>query len=554
MKILSIFTFFLLCSVIISFTSTKIAGDGKVASDFECQICRDFVRRVVFESESPRTACRPVAGSPAAFKFFDGCHFMLKQSKLISKLFDLRSRRNSLTKEDTRDVCHVYTKHAENNFEGFCPSWMDTFGPINKLHDDAAGWDIRVAPAASWMNENSYRITVVDNIPKNHSASFLNQFSYNEHMKFFATDKVVHTGVFPVNLTGGRVNITLGTNAITIPIKTAKQGHGIRAIIYGDPCFSGEYIGCRHGKKWGVLEKMTQLFNTLAKQHDALDLYGLIGDVWYDPLLTLAPQFYHKLNAHALGIPSIIVPGNHDLSISDSCKVKTSEQFEFVGAPTTWGTTYMQYYGQNTLAAHQGGPASPFNFTNWDPAQKTVPDFANFFSTMLVGNIGFVAFNGGNSLADTEHQFKKACKWVNESFARQEMQWVFVFSHWADFNCMAKEQMFSAAVRDHLVTLDGCKEHENKIKWLEGHVHDNKIIREGVGFRTGGAGMGDLSGTNFGPLFIDSTGGSLKLQYFPIANETDNGTEHWNTLMSCVNEKSGLHNCYHLSRTWLSQT
>jgi hypothetical protein len=326
MKVLNFFTFLLLAvsvSALLSVVAviTFVRADGKDPKDFQCQICRDFVHRVVVEKESPRTACRPKKNSKnhrAGALMLDGCHFMLKETKLISHLFDLRAKHHRRDvaasqpqQQDLRDACHLHTQSAENNHEGFCPAWEETFGPIKTLHADAAGWDVRVAPASSWMNPNSVRITVVDNAPTNHSAAFLDQFSYNANFKFFSTDKVVHTGVFPVNQTGGVVNVTLGNKELVLPIKTAKQGQGTRILIFGDPCFSGEWVGCKYGKKWQTLERLTELLNVVAPLPDALHMYGILGDNFYDPLLKLAPQFFSKLNRHALATPMLSTNGNH---------------------------------------------------------------------------------------------------------------------------------------------------------------------------------------------------------------------------------------------------
>ena len=63
--------------------------------------------------------------------------------------------------------------------------------------------------------------------------------------------------------------------------------------------------------------------------------------------------------------------------------------------------------------------------------------------------------------------------------------------------------------------------------------------------------MSDFSGCGgaFGFTVVDSTNGTLKVYYFPIAqaNEFDN----YDTIVNCIST-NGVSGCYHLATLWSS--
>ena len=470
-----------------------------------------------------------------------------KDHALVAKTFDLRSslkKQSLLSYNEALDVCHEFTK------DQVCPHSSESFSAKknNLLHADSAGLDIRVAPPSIWMSPTTARITVIDeDNSTQHGSAFLSNFSYNKEMKYFATEKVVHTGVFDIGVqTGSHVTVNIG-NEINLPVRTIKPNDGVRMLFWGDPCFSSEWVGCEWGKKWGILNKTTQLLNTLAKQKDSLDVYGLVGDNFYDPQLKLAPQFFNQLNMNALGTFFLTTPGNHDYLQHGGCS-------HFTGT-NTLGSAYLQYYGQNTKASYEGGAANPFNWTGYD-AEKLKPiDVSNVVSYTQVGNAAFIIYSGANTKEETMPFFEEACSLVE----KQKPAVTFVFSHWSAVNCFCQEGMNAKAVREFLVTsVDGCKQNEKTILSLEGHSHDNKIVAKNsegaaTGFRFGGTGMSELLAADFGVPFIDTHEGYIQVYYFPIADVVNDGSSNWETLMECVTTKGGLHQCTHLAKTFLKQ-
>jgi hypothetical protein len=110
--------------------------------------------------------------------------------------------------------------------------------------------------------------------------------------------------------------------------------------------------------------------------------------------------------------------------------------------------------------------------------------------------------------------------------------------------------------RAAMAKMDGCKEYEasGSLISIEGHSHMNKIMEPGKAFRTGGMGMGDAHGANFGLPFFDTATqiGRMLVWYFPVASDpTDSsGDAEWSAITDCVGAKGGLHACTHIATLW----
>ena len=59
---------------------------------------------------------------------------------------------------------------------------------------------------------------------------------------------------------------------------------------------------------------------------------------------------------------------------------------------------------------------------------------------------------------------------------------------------------------------------------------------------------------NYGVPIIDTTGGRVRVYYFPIDDKSfAEGTDNYAATMNCLKEKAGWGGCLHLATTWLDQ-
>jgi hypothetical protein len=422
--------------------------------------------------------------------------------------------------------------------------------PTGTIHD------VRVSLGHGSRGANWLRLSYIDNKPRTtpHSQEFLDFFDYNEPFKYYWTEKTIHSTVRPFANGSATTTYAMG-DGFNITVRLPKIGGGVRGFLFGDPCFAGEWVGCRHAEEFDIFNRLTSLLNA-ALVKDA-DMWVLLGDNFYDPLGILAPHFMQALTVEAKSQPLVSVPGNHDLW-----------QYGQPGAThgtDTYGNGYMQYYVSDSTAAVQNfrsGSHSPFDFSV-DPTTKQVAAVGNFFTYNLIGNLGIIAFNGANSREVSDPLFVEACHWVGSV----KPKYVFLIGHWSGDASGCAEDMCSPKVHARLITLDGCKEMADRIKWFEGHQHCNIIVKEDTGFRMGAFGMGgcrNVDEPNFGiPFFETTDDGQLTIGYFPIAG--GNGTvpldaegnpcpedQSWDNVFNCI-KANGIDGCRHLSVTWHHQ-
>lgn len=117
---------------------------------------------------------------------------------------------------------------------------------------------------------------------------------------------------------------------------------------------------------------------------------------------------------------------------------------------------------------------------------------------------------------------------------------------------MGCEDMSAPQVYDKLKDMDGCAQYFKKKMFFyqDGHTHCNEVQtkNEATGFMIGAHGMGGCS--QFGFEIIDSTGGSLKLDYYEVNN--NKGTDNFAALMECSKNGGFSENCGHLKKQWLN--
>lgn len=238
------------------------------------------------------------------------------------------------------------------------------------------------------------------------------------------------------------------------------------------------------------------------------------------------------------------VPGNHEFWINAS--------------PALWvpkdqqGQGFMQFYGQDVIAAKASDVAMPYDLSV-DPdgdskGRNNLPPGSNFMFYNKVGNVAFIGFSGAHSFESQLGYFEEACSWASAENADA----VLLLGHWDTDNNGCPSEMSTPALYSELLALPACASIAGKMKYFMGHKHCNMVTDPDVGFMVGAMGMADSSscGGTFGLPVVDTTEGSFKVYYFPLAR-TD-GFDNYDAVLNCV-RTSGVSQCYHLATVWTSR-
>jgi hypothetical protein len=533
-------------------------ADGREAADFQCQLCRAFVGVLTTAPSSERAASATGLGETFTLTAeevlracrtsgaFDSCDFTAPALKRLLGARSLSEAR-ALLAELGDDACGRMELCPVNEPWRTAPAADDSL-------------DVRVALGHIHRGYGNLRVSVIDNNATKHDQAFLDFFEYNAPFKYVWTNKTLHTTVRPV--TPGKASIWKAGTELTLNVTLPPQGKGVRGFLVADPCFSGEYVFCRYGETYEIFERLPKMLNAGLETDN--DFWTLLGDNFYDPHGILGPKFFTQLTHAAKSKPIVSVAGNHD--------------FWQYGYPTekgynTFGNGYMQYYLMDTAAAAAARNQTdgvPLNFTvnpaqplngSFQPAGNPFyghqPPATNFFTLNAIGDVMMMSFSGAHTFEESQPLFDDACKVVSE----QKPKWFIVLGHWSDGDAGCQPGMYAPAIHDYIITVDGCKEMADRIKWIEGHIHCNIVLKSNTGFRVAGFGMGDCA--NFGFPYLDTTGGQLEIGYFPIVGGNGTVTSNdeaagandvdFDTLLSCI-QANGIGGCKRYAVTWMRQS
>ncbi len=237
------------------------------------------------------------------------------------------------------------------------------------------------------------------------------------------------------------------------------------------------------------------------------------------------------------------VPGNHDFWVNS--------------APSLWvpkdqqGQAFMQFYGMDVIASKDSDVAIPYDFSA-DPdginkGRNNLSPASNFMFYNQVGNVGFIGFSGAHTFESQVEYFNEACTWASNSASTMDS--LLLLGHWDhDGNgCPAGSAM--PELYAELQSLPSCAPMVKKMRYFMGHKHCNIVTEPEVGFMVGAMGMSDSTpcGGTFGFPVVDTTGGSFKVYYFPIAQFQT--FDNYDSILNCVRQ-SGVSKCYHLATQW----
>eukprot|EP00929_Paragymnodinium_shiwhaense_P093833 TRINITY_DN5413_c0_g1_i11.p1 TRINITY_DN5413_c0_g1~~TRINITY_DN5413_c0_g1_i11.p1 ORF type:complete len:524 (-),score=78.94 TRINITY_DN5413_c0_g1_i11:324-1895(-) len=352
-----------------------------------------------------------------------------------------------------------------------------------------------------------------------------------------AGSNVLSSAVVPL-VTGQNV-LQIAGQSISVNLPAA--GSGIRGVVIADPCVSGRWIGCYFAEKWQVFNRTHRMMNAMASKKD-LDFFGVLGDNFYDKDGRLTRGIWDQLSLDFKSHYLLTMPGNHDVWVHGS--PHHGDKYD----QYAWG--FSQFYAQDTVASltasngfmhfESGGPDV---MQDWKAMNN---DVRNSFFYHMLGNLGFIGYNGAATTAQLDPLLRQACQY----FGASQPDAVFLLGHWdaKTYGCQTGSD--TPDVRTRLLSMDGCSHLGDKLKFMDGHTHCNHPQVHGntteVGFMIGGHGM---KGCNqYGFAVIDSTGGDLKVLYFEERSEAKDDFEE---ILSCVTQ-SGISGCYHLATAvWL---
>lgn len=157
-------------------------------------------------------------------------------------------------------------------------------------------------------------------------------------------------------------------------------------IIIGDPCITSQWVQCVYINKFQPFNRITELLNAMF-EHEDMDFWTILGDNFYDQDGIASAGWMSALSDSTKSHIFQTVAGNHDYWVH--------------AAPTLWvpadqlGNGFMQFYGQDTLAASE---SSPYDFSQ-DPdlsslLHMVLPIHENFFWYNKLGNLGYIGYSG----------------------------------------------------------------------------------------------------------------------------------------------------------------
>ena len=94
-----------------------------------------------------------------------------------------------------------------------------------------------------------------------------------------------------------------------------------------------------------------------------------------------------------------------------------------------------------------------------------------------------------------------------------------------------------------------CAAVKDRMRYLMGHQHCNKVVEPGVGFMVGGAGMSGCG--QFGVTVLDSSpaagaaASATPLSVYHFRINSDDGPDYYNQTAECFRQK-GVSGCYDL--------
>ncbi|CAK9068800.1 unnamed protein product [Durusdinium trenchii] len=328
---------------------------------------------------------------------------------------------------------------------------------------------------------------------------------YREAFQYRWTENVLLSSV--LTLTPGPNTLTIDGQEVVIDLPA--EDRGIRGVFWADPCFSSRYVNCAFGQTFQTLERSTRMLNA-AFEDDSLDLFGVLGDNFYDQSGELTQEFFSRVSLNVKRRFWLMVNGNHDNWVCG---------FPFCGSSSDdFGIGQMQYYPMDTVASKNDRIFSfdidPDRNKQWN---QFLNNGTNFLFYHKLGNVGFLGYTGAADFAETLPHLHAAC----EYFAVSQPEVIFLLGHWNNEGLGCSQGMSVPEIHSTLMQIPGCSAFGRRVKYMDGHEHCNyvqaKDEQSAYGFMIGGHGMADaMCAPQYGFAYLDTTGDRIRLYYFEV--------------------------------------
>ncbi len=448
--------------------------------------------------------------------------------------FDNISREN--IENYARSLCNEWLK-CESNKKSNVEQNEEFMEKDPQLGDVTTFPDVRVSKGMGTRGYKKARLSVIGTEKYNET-----YFTYRKRFQYRWTDKILNTGIVTLN-PGQTTTFTIAGHDYNIFLPN--ENDGIRGLIFADPCFNTDWVNCFYKQDFHTFNHSIELVNAIFSHHQQVHYWQILGDNFYDRDGKSSHNWFKNLIKAARATPLMVVPGNHDFWVH--------------GNPDRWtiddqqGNGFMQFYGQDTLAATTSTTSEPYDFAvNPDDSSKkgpeNLPHGKNFFFYNKLGNTAFIGFSGAHAYANQQKHFEEACEWL--SSANPDV--VLLLGHYNTAAGGCDDQTTVPAVYKEITALPSCAPYAQKFRYFMGHKHCNIITKKDVGFLIGGQGMGndDVSSTcggEYGFAIVDTTQKRFRVYYFAIAKV--NEYDHYTKIINCINA-NGIINCYHLAQLW----
>jgi len=367
---------------------------------------------------------------------------------------------------------------------------------------------------------------------------------------------------------GSQMALKLGSETATLSMP--EQGAGVAGVLIADPCIRfasvTSLVDCNYAEIFQTSTRTPALLNAFVGHNDT-DFWGVLGDNWYDRNGATTARVFSQLGMETLQKPLLTVAGNHDYWVLSNPSVAMRDLDQF-------GYGHLQYHAQDTLAARSARPGSsspaPFNLSI-DPAAGhglfgggNLPPVENSIFYHQIGNLGFIGFSGAYPLEVTLPRLAEACAWLP---SQPGLKAALLLGPWDKPGLGATSNTSTPGMYEHVRSMDGCQQLDatGRLKFVMGHTHCNVVHphgHNGTGFMVAGQGMYEDDCMNYGVPVVDSTGGRLRMWYFPIvsSHERADGSargaaeldDTYDEVHGCVANK-GWRACTHFATLWLDQ-
>lgn len=410
----------------------------------------------------------------------------------------------------------------------------------------SATQEIRVSRVVG-SRENSFskiRISVIANSTS--SSALKDSYDYSAQFQNSWTNFYLSTKI--VDVIPGQENIiAVGSDQVKVKVPAAREG--VLGVVVADVCNSlSQY--CGYGSVYKVDARLPEILNAVASD-SAVDFYGIFGDNFYDQTGAATTLFYDQVGADLKSKFLVTANGNHDMWVRGSPDLYQQGLDQL-------GNGYIQYYGQDSVASVK---TFPYDFSVLPTSSEALPAAANFFSYNLLGNTGFITFSGAHSYSSQSSLFEEACSYF--SGIGDDVSFIVLAGHW-NMPGDGDKDASTPAVYAKLTSADSqCSGIKSKLRYFEGHVHENKVVVPDVGFMVGSNGMTDsfdMSSNEWGVTIVDTSSDSFKVYYFPLmgitsATKTTQDSvvsfDNYQTVLDCFKSK-GVRGCYSLAKGWTS--